>query len=121
MTSGSRLRADADIVARAPRRITEASHCFFEIKTGTYSDVRWNQQYVYALALVGGHVSSASGKVLGVGLTPLVPLPAMDFLLVAADPPDFAAQFFLVKASEVNGVETLALVMARIAALESRR
>jgi hypothetical protein len=117
--AGSRIRADADIIAKAPRS-SEASHTLFEVKTGPYADIRWNQQYVYALALVGGHVSSASAKLAKVGLAPLTQLPAMDFLLVAADPPDFKAQFYLIRASEVNGAATLALVMARIAALEAK-
>ena len=59
MTAKSGARADADIVARGPRGMPGVTpQAFFEIKTGKSSEIRPNQQYVYALAITGGHVMS---------------------------------------------------------------
>ena len=114
----SQLRADADIVARGPSRPRAAAQAFFEVKTGPFSEIRVNQRYVYALALVGDHVKSNSPKLPRVGLTPGQPMPAMDFLLMSADPPNYHIIPSLILASEVNKAASVELIMGTIAALE---
>ena len=117
---GTLQRADADIVARAPPEPRAASNVFFEIKTGG-ADIRPNQQYVYALTLVGRHVRSGDSRLPDVGLTPDVPLPAMDFLFVSAQPPDWRYEFALVLAADVNQAASLEQIMAYVAAAEAAR
>ena len=93
---------------------------FFEIKTGG-ADIRPNQQYVYALTLLGRHVRSGDSRLPDVGLTPDVPLPAMDFLFVSAQPPDWKYEFALVLAADVNQAASLEQIMAYVAAAEATR
>ena len=91
-----------------------------EVKTGSRSEIRTNQQYVYALALVGNHVVAKDLRVSLIGLTPDVPLPPMDFLIITAEPPNYLPDFGLILASVVDKGATLAQIMANIAVLENR-
>ena len=115
----SQVRADADIVCRAPKLRGSAKQVFFEVKTGRFSEIRPNQRYIYALALLGGHVTSNNQRLPKVGLRPGVPMPAMDFMLVTADPPDYLPAFALLRASQVDRAATLAMIMGEIAMLEN--
>lgn len=120
IANASSMRADADIVSNGARVPGAAQQAFFEVKTGTYSEIRINQQYVYALTLVGGHVTSSHPQLALVGLSPNVPLPPMDFVLIDVLPSG-AIEPALILASQVDRVKTLELVMGSIAALEARR
>ncbi len=114
-------RADADIVARAPKRPLASAQVFFEIKTGASAEIRLNQQYVYALTLIGGHVISTHPQLSLVGLTAALPLPPMDFIFVDVQPPDWKYQFAMVLASEVNQAASITQVTAYVAAAETPR
>ena len=113
----SRLRADADIVARSPNRPGDAAQVFFEVKTGSFSEIRVNQRYIYALALIGDHVIN-NPRLTKVGLVAGLPIPAMDFILATANPPDYEITFSAIFASKVNKAASLALIMHEIAVLE---
>lgn len=112
-------RADADLIARAPKYPGAADQTFYEVKTGRYADIRPNQGYVYSLALVGGHVTSRHSQLAEVGLPTAVPLPAMDFIFVDAPEPDRPLRFALVLALEVDQMKSIAAIMAYVAAARS--
>lgn len=57
--TASRLSADASIVARALGTPLAAGQVFFEVKTSLSSDTWFNQKSICALALTGGHTTSA--------------------------------------------------------------
>lgn len=120
VAEGSQIRADADIVSRGARAPGAAQQAFFEIKTGTYSEIRPNQQYVYALTLVGGHVTSYHPGLPTVGLPVGASLPAMDFVLMDVLD-DGTIEPALILASQVDRTSTLEQLMAFVAVLESRR
>ena len=92
---------------------------FFEIKTGG-ADIRPNQQYVYALTLLGEHIRTSDPRVQSLGLAPDLPLPPMDFL-VSAQPPDWKYQFALVLAADVDRMASMEQIMAHVAAAEAVR
>lgn len=112
-------RADADIIAKAPFRPGDSPQVLVEVKTGLSADVRGNQDYVYSLALIGGHVVSADPRLPQVGLTPAVPLPAMDFLLITNEGRNLPIIPYLVRASIVDRVKSIAALTAYLKALRS--
>ena len=85
------------------------------------SVIRPNQQYVYALTLLGRHVRSGDSRLPDVGLATDVPLPAMDFLFVSAQPPNWRYEFALVLAADVNQAASIEQIIAYVAAAEAAR
>lgn len=116
----SQARADADIVAQSPLRPEDTPQVVIEIKTGPASDIRANQGYVYALALVGEHVKNDDVRLPTIGLKPFVPLPAMDFLLMDNAGPGLPIIPAFVRASEIDKKASLAQVMATLAIVRGR-
>ena len=116
----SKARAVADIIARAPVRLPGAAQqAVIEVKTGSFAEIKPNQRYIYGLALIGNHLVSEDSEVLKVGLSPDVPLPAMDFVFVGAHGPDWTIHYGLILASSVNRAASIAEVIARVVIAES--
>ena len=78
-----------------------------EVKTREYGDLSNNQSYVYALGLVGNHVSTLDARIVQLGFQPLTPLPAMDFLLITCAGPRRRWYPYLVPADVVNVTATM--------------
>ena len=108
--------ARADIIAQGRQEAGDTSQVIVEIKTGPSSEFTVNQSYIYALAPVGGHLTSPDHRLPSVGLMPGTPLPKMDLLLLCTDGPGQAFRPYLLRAAEVDSADTLAAVMAAIRA-----
>ena len=108
--------ARADIIAQGRQEAGDTSQVIVEIKTGPSSEFTVNQSYIYALALVGGHLTSPDHRLPSVGLMPGTPLPKMDLLLLCTDGPGQAFRPYVLRAAEVDSADTLAAVMAAIRA-----
>ena len=115
----TQLRADADIIARGARGAGYAPQVLVEVKTGLFSDLNQNQSYIYALALVGGHLRSLDPNLPRVGLVPDVLMPAMDFLLVTTEAAGSPYEFWLIRAAQVNNATSVAQIMVWINDLKS--
>ena len=92
------LSANAAILALARQMPSAAGRLFFDLQTGPTASVGLNQRDMYAMALLGGSVTSGNDQLPELGLTPGIALPALNFIFVDVQPPDWGYQFAMVNA-----------------------